>query len=760
MLTFALMTEKIIILDFGSQYTQLIARAVREANVYCEILPYHKSFDLSPDIKGIILSGSPSSVNDEKAPLTDVRKWAEQRPVLGICYGAQLTAKQFGGRVERSEKREYGRAHLNISNSSCGIFRDVPENSQVWMSHGDSILELPSDFDIVATTNSIPVAAFQVTNLPNPLFGLQFHPEVYHSEKGKTILRNFLVDICGCAQDWTPAHFITDTVNALKQQIGNKKVIMALSGGVDSTVAATLISKAIGENLFGIFVDNGVLRKDEFNQVLETYKLLNLNVKGVDAKEHFYTKLAGKSAQCTAQAVAGIDFGADGGQQVALALVFRFIGQCGKGAFHRQAAAHQASELACPDRALAVAEGAALRADVALPPGLIGWRAVLCGTEDLHLQRHQPLGAQQTARGFGAVGLQRSLAGLAVGLQGFKAVGRHGASDSSTEVDHTRLSTPGGTSRVCDRVHRADDLAAVHLCIPGPLRLPALAQRDGAVCASPAAALVDGAVGGQLVRGAPHVGAGPGDRLTQQQGAVVGQCLPVGDAGRDGRACAPVEQVLRDHQPCAPVRPAQVVDRGFASQRLATGLQQFGWRVFLQVHHAGRQGCTPQARVEPVVGEGVVGPDLAKAVPCGPIHRAHPPAAIAQADDGARRQRAHLPQIVRLEPQTQAPGQWVGGCGGRGRAGLLPPDGGCDRTREADAQALAQGGHRQSLVTRSSSAAVVMPPSTRRWPSSRMSTMPWASAVARSSASGARLWICARIASLATSSSKMPVRPA
>lgn len=302
------MTEKIIILDFGSQYTQLIARAVREANVYCEILPYHKSFELSPDIKGIILSGSPSSVNDEQAPLTDVRTWAAQRPVLGICYGAQLTAKQFGGRVERSEKREYGRAHLNISNAACGIFRDVPENSQVWMSHGDSILELPAEFDIVATTNSIPVAAFQVNGLPNPLFGLQFHPEVYHSEKGKIILRNFLVDICGCAQDWTPAHFITDTVNALKQQIGNRKVIMALSGGVDSTVAATLISKAIGENLFGIFVDNGVLRKDEFNQVLETYKLLNLNVKGVDAKEHFYTKLAGKSAPEDKRKIIGATF--------------------------------------------------------------------------------------------------------------------------------------------------------------------------------------------------------------------------------------------------------------------------------------------------------------------------------------------------------------------------------------------------------------------------------------------------------------------
>jgi GMP synthase (glutamine-hydrolysing) len=290
------MTEKIIILDFGSQYTQLIARAVREANVYCEIIPYHKDVQITPELKGIILSGSPSSVNDAMAPVTDIRKLAESKPVLGICYGAQLTAKQFGGKVERSEKREYGRAMLSVKSGTNSIFQDIPESSQVWMSHGDSILEIPSNFDILATTGSIPVAAFQVNDLPNPLFGLQFHPEVYHSEKGKQILRNFLVEVCGCQQTWTPAHFITDTVESLKQQIGNKKVIMALSGGVDSTVAATLVSRAIGENLFGIFVDNGVLRKNEFKQVLETYKLLKLNVRGVDAKEHFYTKLAGKVA--------------------------------------------------------------------------------------------------------------------------------------------------------------------------------------------------------------------------------------------------------------------------------------------------------------------------------------------------------------------------------------------------------------------------------------------------------------------------------
>jgi GMP synthase (glutamine-hydrolysing) len=288
------MTEKIIILDFGSQYTQLIARAVREANVYCEIIPYHKSFELTPDLKGIILSGSPSSVNDINAPAVDIKTLAGQRPVLGVCYGAQLTAKQFGGRVEKSEKREYGRAILTVNGPQDALFDGINGQSQVWMSHGDSILEAPADFEILATTHSIPVAAFRNTKLQYPLYGIQFHPEVYHSEKGKQLIRNFLVEICGCKQDWTPAHFITDTVNELKKQIGDKKVIMALSGGVDSTVAATLITKAIGENLTGIFVDNGVLRKNEFQQVLDTYKKIGLNVKGVDAREHFYTKLAGK----------------------------------------------------------------------------------------------------------------------------------------------------------------------------------------------------------------------------------------------------------------------------------------------------------------------------------------------------------------------------------------------------------------------------------------------------------------------------------
>ncbi len=299
------MAEKILILDFGSQYTQLIARAVREANVYCEIIPFHKKFDFEPGLKGIILSGSPCSVNEENAPDLNVQEFITKVPVLGVCYGAQLTAKRFGGRVEKSNKREYGRAILQRKKEDV-LFSNVAEESQVWMSHSDTIKKLPEEFELLATTENIPVAAFKkvstgttLNSKPQtqnfPLYGVQFHPEVYHSKEGKKILNNFLINICNCSQDWTPAHFITDTVAALKEQIGDRKVIMALSGGVDSTVAATLIHKAIGKNLFGIFVDNGVLRKDEFQNVLDTYAELGLNVKGIDAKEHFYTKLAGKT---------------------------------------------------------------------------------------------------------------------------------------------------------------------------------------------------------------------------------------------------------------------------------------------------------------------------------------------------------------------------------------------------------------------------------------------------------------------------------
>ena len=325
------MTEKIIILDFGSQYTQLIARAVREANVYCEIQPFSKEIAFDETVKGIILSGSPFSVNDVNAPEVAVQELTKQTPVLGVCYGAQLTAKQAGGKVERSNKREYGRAILHPQKDD-DLLQGIMPASQVWMSHGDSILELPQGFEILATTDNIPVAAFKATGnrqsetgndegsshstttpnsklqTLNPLYGLQFHPEVYHSIEGKKILRNFLVNICGCKQDWTPAHFITDTVASLQTQIGDKQVVMAISGGVDSTVAATLISRAIGENLHCIFVDNGVLRKDEFETVLATYKKLGLNVKGIDAKKDFYKKLAGKSDPEKKRKVIGKEF--------------------------------------------------------------------------------------------------------------------------------------------------------------------------------------------------------------------------------------------------------------------------------------------------------------------------------------------------------------------------------------------------------------------------------------------------------------------
>jgi len=288
------MTEKILILDFGSQYTQLIARAVREQNVYCEIIPYHRPFSADASLKGIILSGSPFSVNDQNAPEVDVLELAAQKPVLGICYGAQLTAKQLGGKVERSQKREYGRATLYTKETDM-LLNETGSSSQVWMSHGDSILTLPDTCSILAQTESIPVAAFRCLNKTlNPLYGLQFHPEVYHSTQGKNIIRNFIKDICGCKGDWTPASFVKETIESLKNQIGDRKVIMGLSGGVDSTVAATLIHRAIGPHLYGIFVDNGLLRKNEFQQVLETYKSIGLNVKGIDAKTLFYSKLEGK----------------------------------------------------------------------------------------------------------------------------------------------------------------------------------------------------------------------------------------------------------------------------------------------------------------------------------------------------------------------------------------------------------------------------------------------------------------------------------
>ncbi len=288
------MNHKILILDFGSQYTQLIARSIRELNVYCEIQPCTKPVHYDDSLKGIILSGSPFSVNDPVAPLPDVKAMAEKRPVLAVCYGAQLLAKLYGGEVGKSTHREYGRTHLKeISNDP--LFADVPQGTQVWMSHSDTIKKLPDGFKRIAHTESIPVAAFRASSefAPNPVYGIQFHPEVTHSTDGRQLLKNFITDICGCAQDWTPASFIHESVDRIKAQVGDGKVVMALSGGVDSTVAATLIHRAIGANLFCIFVDNGLLRKNEYDQVLEGYKHLGLNTKGIDAREMFYKELAG-----------------------------------------------------------------------------------------------------------------------------------------------------------------------------------------------------------------------------------------------------------------------------------------------------------------------------------------------------------------------------------------------------------------------------------------------------------------------------------
>ena len=288
------MNERILILDFGSQYTQLIARAVREANVFCEITPFHKEIVFDSNLRGIILSGSPCSVNDAEAPVVNVRDISGKVPVLAICYGAQLTAKLYGGIVAKSNKREYGRAALQIVRDSI-LTEGLPAESPVWMSHSDTIKQLPIGFELLAKTDSIPVAAFvNEAGAAHPIFGLQFHPEVYHSAEGKKLIDNFLVKICGCKKDWTPAHFITEKIQELKSLLGNSKVVMGLSGGVDSTVAATLLQQAIGDNLFGIFVNNGLLRKNEFEEVLAIYRQLGLNVKGVDASEHFYTKLAGK----------------------------------------------------------------------------------------------------------------------------------------------------------------------------------------------------------------------------------------------------------------------------------------------------------------------------------------------------------------------------------------------------------------------------------------------------------------------------------
>ncbi|MGI9191186.1 MAG: glutamine-hydrolyzing GMP synthase [Chitinophagaceae bacterium] len=289
------MIEKILILDFGSQYTQLIARNIREMNVYCEIVPFHTEIVYDDSLKGVILSGSPASVNDPGAPMVDIKAINARVPVLGICYGAQLTTKVYGGQVGKSSSREYGRAHLAQIHREHPLLAGIPQGNQVWMSHADTIITLAENAEVIATTDSIPVAAFAVNNTPHPLVGLQFHPEVTHSENGKEIIRNFVVNMCACHSEWTSAGYIAETVARIQEQVGDRKVIMALSGGVDSTVAATLIHRAIGQNLYCVFVDNGLLRKNEFNEVMKAYEALGLNIHGVDATELFYTRLKGVS---------------------------------------------------------------------------------------------------------------------------------------------------------------------------------------------------------------------------------------------------------------------------------------------------------------------------------------------------------------------------------------------------------------------------------------------------------------------------------
>ena len=285
------MTEKIIILDFGSQTTQLIGRRVRELNTYCEIVPYNKMPLDDPSVIGVILSGSPFSVYDEKAFKLNLDTIRGRYPILGICYGAQLIAYNNGGTVEPANSREYGRANLGFINHADPLFKDIEPGAQVWMSHGDTITSIPANFHTIASTDKVPVAAYRADG--EQLWGVQFHPEVFHSTCGMQLLQNFVVDICHSRQTWSAASFIETTVAALKEQLGSDKVVLGLSGGVDSSVAAVLLNRAIGSNLTCIFVDHGMLRKDEFKNVLRDYQCLGLNVIGVDASQKFFTELAG-----------------------------------------------------------------------------------------------------------------------------------------------------------------------------------------------------------------------------------------------------------------------------------------------------------------------------------------------------------------------------------------------------------------------------------------------------------------------------------
>ena len=285
------MQEKIIILDFGSQTTQLIGRRLRELNVYCEIVPYNKFPYGDESVKGVILSGSPFSVYDKSAFKVDLSGIRGKYPILGICYGAQFISYSNGGRVEPAGTREYGRAPSRFFRFGECPFQRGKEDTQVWMSHGDTITAIPDNFKIIASTDKVAIAAYQVSG--EEMWGVQFHPEVFHSEDGTQMLRNFVVDVCGCSQSWSAASFVDTTVAELKEQLGNDRVILGLSGGVDSSVAAVLLHRAIGKNLTCIFVDHGLLRKNEFKNVMNDYECLGLNVIGVDASEKFFAELAG-----------------------------------------------------------------------------------------------------------------------------------------------------------------------------------------------------------------------------------------------------------------------------------------------------------------------------------------------------------------------------------------------------------------------------------------------------------------------------------
>ncbi|HIW53266.1 MAG TPA: glutamine-hydrolyzing GMP synthase [Candidatus Alistipes excrementipullorum] len=298
--------EKILILDFGSQYTQLIARRVREMNVYCEIHPYNKIPAIDDTVRGVILSGSPSSVRDANAPVPDLGGIKGVLPLLGVCYGAQYLASAYGGEVQPAPSREYGRAMLTVADGDDELMRELPSPTQVWMSHGDTITSVPAEYHIVASTDDVRVAAYRIEG--ERTWGIQFHPEVYHSTDGSQLLRNFVVGICGCSQSWTSESFVETTVAELRAKLGDDKVVLGLSGGVDSTVAAVLLHKAIGSNLYCIFVDSGLLRKDEFDEVLASYQGMGLNVKGVKAHKRFFDDLKGQTDPEKKRKAIGRDF--------------------------------------------------------------------------------------------------------------------------------------------------------------------------------------------------------------------------------------------------------------------------------------------------------------------------------------------------------------------------------------------------------------------------------------------------------------------